>query len=128
MITIKLITLITIIITIMLIVIINKNVDGGGKYVSTFQGILIIHLGRHVCLPISDCNICRSVIILIICYVIFLGRHACLPISNCYICRFVMSFLMRFPHENDTVYLAHCYPYRYSGSTIMMMSVMMRVI
>ena len=25
-----------------------------------------------------------------------------------------MSFLMRFPHEDDTVYLAHCYPYRYS--------------
>ena len=25
-----------------------------------------------------------------------------------------MSFLMRFPHEEDTVYLAHCYPYRYS--------------
>ena len=44
-----------------------------------------------------------------------------------YICRFVMSFLMRFPHEDDTVYLAHCYPYRYSGLTIMMMSVMMRV-
>ena len=25
-----------------------------------------------------------------------------------------MSFLMRFPHEDDTVYLAHCYPYRYT--------------
>ena len=47
-------TLITIILTIMLIVIINKNLEGGGKYVSTFQGILIF------------------------CYVIFLGRHACL--------------------------------------------------
>ena len=30
------------------------------------------------------------------------------------ISRFVMSFLMRFPHDEDTVYLAHCYPYRYS--------------
>ena len=37
MITIRLITLITIILTIMLIVIINKNVEGGGKYVSTFH-------------------------------------------------------------------------------------------
>ena len=25
-----------------------------------------------------------------------------------------MSFLLRFPHDDDTVYLAHCYPYRYS--------------
>ena len=67
MITIRLIMLITIILTIMLIVIINKNIVGGGKYVSTFHRILIIHLGRHS----------SVVIILIICYVI-LGRHACL--------------------------------------------------
>ena len=53
MITIKLMTLITIILTIMLIVIINKNLEGGGKFVSTFQGILIfccVILGRHACL------------------------------------------------------------------------------
>ena len=28
--------------------------------------------------------------------------------------RYVMSFLISFPHADDTVYLAHCYPYRYS--------------
>ena len=28
--------------------------------------------------------------------------------------KYVMSFLISFPHDNDTVYLAHCYPYRYS--------------
>ena len=26
--------------------------------------------------------------------------------------KYVMSFLMSFPHADDTVYLAHCYPYR----------------
>ena len=26
--------------------------------------------------------------------------------------KYVMSFLISFPHENDTVYLSHCYPYR----------------
>ena len=25
-----------------------------------------------------------------------------------------MSFTVVFPHEGDTCYLAHCYPYRYS--------------
>ena len=28
--------------------------------------------------------------------------------------KYVMSFLMSFPHADDTAYLAHCYPYRYS--------------
>ena len=28
--------------------------------------------------------------------------------------KYVMSFLMSFPHGDDTAYLAHCYPYRYS--------------
>jgi len=28
--------------------------------------------------------------------------------------KYIMSFVIMFPHENDTVYLAHCYPYRYS--------------
>ena len=28
-----------------------------------------------------------------------------------------MSFTMTFPHEGDTCYLAHCYPYRYSDLT-----------
>ena len=28
--------------------------------------------------------------------------------------QYVMSFTLRFPHEGDTCYLAHCYPYRYS--------------
>ena len=28
--------------------------------------------------------------------------------------KYVMSFLLSFPHEGDTCYLAHCYPYRYS--------------
>lgn len=27
---------------------------------------------------------------------------------------YIMSFLLQFPHSQDTVYLAHCYPYRYS--------------
>ena len=26
--------------------------------------------------------------------------------------KYVMSFLMSFPHADDTAYLAHCYPYR----------------
>ena len=30
--------------------------------------------------------------------------------------RYVMSFVVKFPHEGDTAYLAHCYPYRYSGN------------
>ena len=73
---------------------------------------LLWHISGETCVPayISNCYICWF------CYVIF--GNECVPISNCYICRFVMSFLMRFPHEDDTVYLAHCYPYRYSGSTI----------
>ena len=25
-----------------------------------------------------------------------------------------MSFTLQFPHDNDTCYLAHCYPYKYS--------------
>ena len=28
--------------------------------------------------------------------------------------RYIMSFCLQFPHDGDTVYLAHCYPYRYS--------------
>ena len=28
--------------------------------------------------------------------------------------QYVMSFTVVFPHEGDTCYLAHCYPYRYS--------------
>ena len=28
--------------------------------------------------------------------------------------QYVMSFTMMFPHEGDTCFLAHCYPYRYS--------------
>ena len=27
---------------------------------------------------------------------------------------YIMSFMLQFPHAQDTVYLAHCYPYRYS--------------
>ena len=27
---------------------------------------------------------------------------------------YIMSFILRFPHSKDTVYVAHCYPYRYS--------------
>ena len=28
--------------------------------------------------------------------------------------KYIMSFVIQFPHDNDTVYLSHCYPYRYS--------------
>lgn len=28
--------------------------------------------------------------------------------------QYVMSFTLTFPHANDTVYLAHCYPYKYT--------------
>lgn len=27
---------------------------------------------------------------------------------------FTLTFTMEFPHEDDTVHLAHCYPYSYS--------------
>ena len=32
--------------------------------------------------------------------------------------RFIMSFSVRFPHSKDTVYLAHCYPYRSAREVI----------
>ena len=31
---------------------------------------------------------------------------------------YIMTFVMSFPHDNDTVYMAHCYPYRYSDMMI----------
>ena len=34
-----------------------------------------------------------------------------------------MSFTMTFPHEGDTCYLAHCYPYRYSDLTEDLLSI-----
>lgn len=27
---------------------------------------------------------------------------------------YTLTFTLEFPHENDTVYIAHCYPYTYS--------------
>lgn len=28
-------------------------------------------------------------------------------------CSYTLTFTLNFPHDNDTVYLAHCYPYSY---------------
>ena len=30
---------------------------------------------------------------------------------------YTLTFTLTFPHSGDTVYLAHCYPYRYSDLT-----------
>ncbi len=30
---------------------------------------------------------------------------------------FTLTFTLNFPHDNDTVYLAHCYPYTYRQVT-----------
>lgn len=28
-------------------------------------------------------------------------------------CSYTLTFTVNFPHDNDTVYMAHCYPYTY---------------
>jgi hypothetical protein len=32
-----------------------------------------------------------------------------------------LTFTMQFAHENDTVYIAHCYPYTYSDLQVSQM-------